>query len=294
MIFSLLLILQMYPYLKYGMKLKNSNQIKVCLCALGKEENKYALEFVEHYKKYDVDKIFIYDNNDINGEKFEDVLSNYIKNDFIEIKNYRGKIHPQINVLRDCYKNNYKRYDWFIMYDMDEFIHLKGFNSIKNFLNDKKFSDCEIIYLNRAFHTDNNQIFYKNISLAERFPNAVNNFNTVKPILRGHIRKLIIICNHLINLQNKYCNGFGLRYRNKTDFKYYYIDHYYYKSTEEFIKKVNRGDSFFNNTNEIKFSKIKSYFKINKITLEKIEYVEKNTGFNLDEFRNQTLNDNKN
>jgi len=50
--------------------------MKVCLCTSGKKENLYAKEFVEHYKKYGVDKIFIYDNNDLNSEYFEESISN--------------------------------------------------------------------------------------------------------------------------------------------------------------------------------------------------------------------------
>ena len=71
---------------------KNLEKIKVCVCTLGKQENKYAREFVEHYKKYGVDKIFIYDNNDENDERFETVLSDYIKSGFVKIINYRNKL----------------------------------------------------------------------------------------------------------------------------------------------------------------------------------------------------------
>ena len=84
---------------------------KVCLCTLGKEENKYVREFIEHYKKYGIDKIIIYDNNDLNGEKFETVLSDYIGNKYVEIKNFRGKLTIQLKVLNDCYKNNNKIFD---------------------------------------------------------------------------------------------------------------------------------------------------------------------------------------
>ena len=52
---------------------------KVCLCAIAKEENKYIREFVEHYKNYDIDKIYIFDNNDKNGEKFEEVINDKLK-----------------------------------------------------------------------------------------------------------------------------------------------------------------------------------------------------------------------
>ncbi len=81
-----------------------------------------------------MDKIFIYDNNDLNGESFEDIIRDYIKNKNVEIINYRGKKTMQVNMMRDCYKKNNKKYDWFIMYDMDEFIFLKNYNNIKFYL----------------------------------------------------------------------------------------------------------------------------------------------------------------
>ena len=55
-------------------KINRNKSLKVCLCTIGKKENVYASEFVDHYKKMGYDKIFIYDNNDIEDEKFEDVL----------------------------------------------------------------------------------------------------------------------------------------------------------------------------------------------------------------------------
>ena len=35
------------------------SNMKICICTLGKNENKYISEFVEHYKKYGVDKIIM-------------------------------------------------------------------------------------------------------------------------------------------------------------------------------------------------------------------------------------------
>ena len=42
---------------------------KVCVCTPVKRENRYIKEYVEHYKKYGVDKIFLYDNNNVDGER---------------------------------------------------------------------------------------------------------------------------------------------------------------------------------------------------------------------------------
>ena len=69
----------------------NKLKSKVCICAIGKEENRYIKEFVEHYKKLGVDKIFLYDNNKKKGERFESVISEYINEGFVKIYNYRGK-----------------------------------------------------------------------------------------------------------------------------------------------------------------------------------------------------------
>lgn len=43
--------------------------MKVSVCVIGRMENLYAVEFVEHYKSIGVDKIFIYDNNHNNEEQ---------------------------------------------------------------------------------------------------------------------------------------------------------------------------------------------------------------------------------
>ena len=87
-----------------------------------------------------------------------------------------------------------------MFYDIDEYIHIP--NNIKNFLNEKKFDNCQKIYLNWVFHTDNNLIYYDNRSLFERFPeierDAIINKNysqRVKSILRGNISNFIIANN---------------------------------------------------------------------------------------------------
>ena len=78
-IFSIIIILEIF--LLY----EQNNKLKICVCTIAKKENLYIKEFIDHYKKYGVDKIYIYDNNEINGEKIETILSNYINNGFIEI-----------------------------------------------------------------------------------------------------------------------------------------------------------------------------------------------------------------
>ena len=69
-----------------------------------------------------------------------------------------------------------------------------------------------------------------------------------------------------------------------SDLNYYYIDHYYSKSTEEFINKLNKGDALFRDN---RMERIQTYFSQNKITKEKIDYFENSTGLNLSKFKIQ-------
>ena len=49
--------------------------------------------------------------------------------------------------MEDCRKNNFKKFDWLIFFDMDEFIFLKNYSNVKEFLNQKIFEKCQIIQL---------------------------------------------------------------------------------------------------------------------------------------------------
>lgn len=288
-------ILKKYKRRKSNIILKKNN-IQVCLCTLGKKENRYIREYIQHYEKYGVDKIFLYDNNDINDEKFEEVIKDYIDKGFVEVLNWRGKIKAIYNIMNDCYINNNNNYDWLIFYEVDEFIHLYNNQSIKTFLGQKIFNKCQVIYLNFVQHTDNNLLYYENKPLAIRFPEVEpkarknTGIQSIKSIVRGHIQKFKINHIHYLNKHLKYCNGFGnkekiVNYRQtKPDYKYNYIDHYYSKSTEEFINKVNRGDAY-SLTLKYKMGKVKKYFLQSKLTLEKIKLIENYTGLNLDNYK---------
>ena len=154
-----------------------------------------------------------------------------------------------MNIMNDCYKKNNIIYDWLIFYELDEYLFLKNFTNIKSFLNDLRFYKCKKIVLNAIFHTDNNLIYYDNRSLIERFPEReikarnkkTGGLSIVKTIIKGGIKNLKINCIHRISTKIKGCDGFGNKIEligietKNSDYDNFYIDHYYCKSTEEFI-----------------------------------------------------------
>jgi len=182
LIFLLYIYLLKY-YVRYELfkKFRESN-IKVCICTLAKDENKYILEFVEHYKKYGIDKIYLYDNNDIDGERFDDILRKYIEDEFVLIKDWRGikGTSTYYGIMDSCYQTYHDQYDWLIFYEIDEFLYLKNYKNIKSYLISNRFKKCESIQLNWVHMSDNNKIYYENKSLAERFPEIGKNVNRYK------------------------------------------------------------------------------------------------------------------
>jgi hypothetical protein len=65
-----------------------------------------------------------------------------------------------------------------------------------------------------------------------------------------------------------------------------YIIHFRYKSTEELVNKLKRGykDWFKDNLKNFLIGNIISYLKYNKVTPEKIDFIEKELNLNLSEY----------
>ena len=280
--------------------IRKNGKYKICICTVAKCENKYINEFIEYYKKYGVDKIYLYDNNDLNGENF-DFLHNEKISKFIEIINYRGKKQPQREIYNKCYINNNKKCKWIIFIDIDEYIFLKTYFDIHIYLSQPKFNKCDSIYLNWVIHTDNDLLYYDNRTLKKRFPkvNKDKNFCLGKSIVKGNFKNIKIKSVHTLDEKLKICDGFGkvisLKkfYCPAPDYEYNFIDHYQHKSTEEFIEKLNiKGDCVYKNNLKIKYKKIFVYFKDNIITTKKINFISKKLGLN-STYIKENLNMNK-
>ena len=258
-------------------------ELKILLCTIGKEENKYIKEFVEHYKKLKIKKIIIYDNNNIKGEIFDDILKYEIENNFVKIINYRGFKNPQIQALNNCYKRFNKNYNWIAFYDIDEFLQIKNFTDLNKFLALPRFKNCQSILINWKYYGDNNKLYYESKPLSERFNkpfyfNKIDNSNiylvsAAKTIVRGGLNiKWGHFPHYLKNTLNCRPDGTILKnYFSPPQYLIAYLDHYTTKSTEEFADRLNRGDVNLKVTeNYIKSRIFDYYFIINKKTKQKL------------------------
>ena len=274
-----------YTYIKnYNFKKKKG----LCICTIGKKENIYAREFIDYYKKLGFNKVIIFDNNDIGGEKFEDILNDYIKGKYVEIIDIRGLISVQIPVLNYCYEKYHKLYDWIAFFDFDEYLFINGTESLNNYIYNKRFEKCQSILFNWYFYDDNDLDKYDKRKVLERFKRPKYKVSTVKSMVRGDIKNLIITSSHITGINiNYFCDSNGKRVFPQTIFNinysniYYkaFIKHFYTKTAEEFCNKIIKGDvQFHRNQPNYLFlinNKINFFFSINNITSSKLKILKK-------------------
>ena len=183
------------------------------------------------------------------------------------------------------------------MLDMDEYLYIVN-NSLANYLNRPIFDKCDFINIHWVIPTDNDLLYYDKRPLFERFKGPYLKTDRIKTIVKGNISNLIygvhgpifspqrnITCNN----EGKIINKPSLVYftLNPTSYKDAYIIHFRYKSTQEFIIKYKRGyrNWFGNKIKEFLNGRVKEFFQFNRITLEKIQLIEKELNLNLSEYK---------
>ena len=270
------------------MENSSSKKIKACICAVAKKENLYAQEFINHYINLGYEHVYIYDNNDINDEKFEDVLQKEIKLNYVTIVNIRGELKGLCIAFIDCYEKHGKEYDWLSFFDFDEFLDVKAKN-IQEFLSNPRYDECVNIKFNFLFYSDNELLYYDNRTLKERFTTALYkhpNNAFIKSTVRGGlpINYWSVNCTphtSFMNVTN--CDSAGKKIKHSigytnVNFTYAALKHYYTKSTEEYLVKSSRGSVYFGkvywdlNRKKMKFD---YYFMYNKKTPEKVALLKK-------------------
>ena len=284
-------------YNDYIIKNYNHKTKGVCLCTIGKKENLYAREFIEYYKQLGFDKIIIFDNNNLEDEKIEDVLQVYIKANFVTIINARGVESAQIPILNYCYLKYNMLFDWIAFFDFDEFLFINGSKTIKDYIYNIRFQKCQTVLFNWYFYDDNDLEKYENKKVLERFKRPSIKSKGVKSIIRGNLKDIIIPSAHIIGINVKYfCDSNGKRVFPTSFYNINfpkdclaYIKHFYTKTAEEFCDKISKGDIQFHknhpNYRTIIQNKIDKFFSLNKITYEKINILEKCLNLSLNKFK---------
>ena len=258
-----------------------------CFSSIGKLENLYVREMVGYYKNLGVEKFILGDNNDKNTEKLSDVLKKDIEEGLVDILDYIGRHKHQTDFFKDSYELYKDQCRWISFYDFDEFLEIKDDNkqlTIQQYFSDKKFQKCDVILINWVVYGDNDLLLYEEGPITKRFTkgsfNASDN-RFVKSIIKGNIKYNpwdTDQTSHRPHHHKYTCSYDGERIKTFNDvikppkIKNVYLKHYATKTVEEFItNKFKRG---YTSVYRPKSEWVDNFFKINKVTQEKIKYLE--------------------
>jgi len=260
--------------------------LNVALIAIGRRENLYAREFVEHYKNLGFANVIIMDNNYDGEEHFEEVLQDYIDEGFVIIEDYRNKIKIQMKGYTEMYAKYKNEYDWIAFYDFDEFLILPRHRDISDYLSIFP-EDCQAVLVNWLCMTDNNLVHYDPRPLMERFTEAMpldrfvqysfpDNCH-VKSIIRGKLDITFGGNPHTTDTPLIAYNASGIKCENRPwqpmDYRIAILKHFTTKTIEEWVtRKLQVGTPDRNPEQFLPFYKDR-FFKINQMTPEKEEFL---------------------
>jgi hypothetical protein len=248
----------------------------VAICAIGRMENRYAVEWVEHYLKLGVNKIFIYDNNrPDDGEHFVDVLQPYVDRNQVEIIPWEGLQKP---AYEDCYNRHNGEYQWIGFFDFDEFLQTPSGNVDKLL---EPLTNADVVVINWRTMTDNGMTQYDDRLVQERFTEArEQDFHTnhhVKCFVNTGIPGISFNdphCPnaprlHVVNVRGEQVEQKPLQPAIIHDIAY--INHYDTKSAWEWVNiKQKRGTCSGEETTKLKHAaNVEYFFGINERTTEK-------------------------
>lgn len=253
--------------------------MKVAIIAVVKNENLYIGEWINYHLCMGFDNIIICENN--NAPEVYEVIndSRVIIEDFI------GIINVQYSAYNSMYCKYRSQYDWILFLDVDEFLVIPGFNSVKDYINSIP-SKYNMIRLCWRHYTDNDELDVINgdYSVFSRFKTQI------ETLVDGYTKFFIStsiepkrrhILSHYVECLDGYdaieacdANGDACAKTNKMiqipTIAKAWINHYRTKTIGEFIRqKWYRGGA---NSNSGRYRNSKFFFETNTKTPEKIKY----------------------
>jgi len=219
------------PLSKYVLPKTTVNNAAICCIALNEEP--YIDEWIKYHLALGFNHIYIYDNS--NNYSLKDKQT-----DKVTVIHFPG-ITKQIEAYNLCiaqYKNKHK---WCAFIDCDEFIVLKRHSNINEFL--KEYDNRNSIALSWLMFGTSNEKVYRDEPVTSRFRfcsrmanqhfKCICKLSSITVFINPHRPYEMIFDT---NGQQLFDNS-----NNKGPLDIACIHHYYTKSEEEFLKKINRG-----------------------------------------------------
>ena len=232
--------------------------MKIAICAIIKDEQRYLEEWLQYHFKLGFDEIYLYEDLESTSHKeicdkyenvFLDKIENHFQTDRINIRRQRELYELFIEKYKDSF-------DWVAFIDIDEFIMTENNLDLKTIL--KEYNDVKGLYLFWKMYNANDLIepnetysvlenytnWFKTTDIDLNMVKSMYNFNQMPELETHHRVKDGIKTDRTTNLE-------------EPTYDKIWINHYYTKSWAEWCVKIYcRGDVWFGHRHIFDFFRI--------------------------------------
>lgn len=211
------------------------------LCTIAKDEDEDYLEWVLYHLAVGFEHIIIYDNNSKNPIK--KILSEFIDKGLVTVYDLNLEKVQQLSAYFHCLNTWRANTYWLAFIDIDEFIVPVSTNDIKDLLDNYK--DYGGLAVNWKIFSSSGHISRPKGTIIENYCELFEVNNHIKSIVRPELTVRPLSPHHFFYKDGYYCVNSD--YIPVNDFYSYplidkvCINHYFYKSQQDFEKKINRG-----------------------------------------------------
>ena len=208
--------------------------MKTALVCIAKNEDLYIQEWIDYNKKLGFDKIFIYENNwRCNIE------------DPILVKIPYDGLNKQVEAYNHFIQNYKNEYDYAAFFDVDEFLVLKKHKTVNEFITE--YQNSNGIGVNWVWFGSGGKLTIEESgvgdSVLKRFIKKENTKNEgMKTILNLKSHGLMVLPHNpnipIFDTDRRIIYG-PANPNGSTDIAQ--LNHYFFKSYEEYVKKCERG-----------------------------------------------------
>lgn len=225
-----------------------SQPYTACLCAIAKDETQYLEEWVCYHHYLGFDKIFLYDNE--SQIPISETLKDYVALGFCEVFTIKG-LGQQNLAYQHCLHNFDDSTEWLAFFDLDEFLCLKACDDIRVFLQD--YRDYAALIVQWDLFSSSGHLSRPEGFVTLNYTESLGEVCDSKTILRPACYASIYSSHHF-----GYSRGYGVNANYEKSLGAFApsatdkicLNHYYYRSEQDFAEKLAKTDATFGSVNK--------------------------------------------
>lgn len=211
------------------------------VCAIAKDEDSGILHWVNYNFAIGFEKIYIFDNNSKNPLK--KILKKYIENGIVHVFEITEKESPQLSAYTFFLQNFAQESRWVAFIDIDEYICPLSCNNINNFLS--QYEEYAALGIHWKIFTSNGHISRPKKSPVDAYTTVWKEATLIKSIIQTRFTKEVVSPHHFTYTPGMFCvNEHGIPILGPRSYhtsQTIQINHYYFKSQQDFENKKKRG-----------------------------------------------------